>query len=178
MSLRILIDDTEVTALMDRLQHLDLSSLAASAAEQVAIMGQDAFSDPDLRPAPWAPLSESYEKQLKGRWNSKVSKIKGKKAREAAVFEKQILIETGDLRKSITASKTARKTADGYEARISSDREYAAYHQFGTKKMDERPFLPIKADLTLGTATLTDTAWTTIKPTLLESLKRIISADS
>lgn len=34
-------------------------------------------------------------------------------------------------------------------SRVVSDREYAVYHQFGTSKMDPRPFVPVKANGTL-----------------------------
>ena len=52
----------------------------------------------------------------------------------------------------------------------------AAYHQFGTPKakLPARPFLPSEADLTSGTAVLTDAAWESIRPLLERRIKQLI----
>lgn len=77
---------------------------------------------------------------------------------------------------SILAFEIGKKTTDGgYVASVASDREYAAYHQFGTVKMPARPFLPIKVDFATRTMTLTDFAWESLKPLLIRNFKQIIS---
>ena len=49
------------------------------------------------------------------------------------------LIDTGRLWQSVTSQGAA----------VTSDAPYAAFHQFGTKKMPARPFVPAKSDGTL-----------------------------
>ncbi|NLB69536.1 MAG: hypothetical protein GX804_07615 [Lentisphaerae bacterium] len=171
MHIEIRIDDAEIKSLIGHIENLDLSSLSATAAGHVATLGTRAFRDESLRPEPWAPLSESYEKRLKAAWGSK-----HKKKRNPPAFEHQLLIDTGLLRRSIRAFEIGEKTTDGgYVASVASDREYAAYHQFGTVKMPARPFLPIKVDFATRTMTLTDFAWESLKPLLIRNLKQIIS---
>ena len=163
----------ELEAYVGSLQGVDLSPISKAAADFVVDSGTDAFTDESLRPSPWAPLSKKYEQKLRRDWSKKTSQIKSRKLRESAVFEHQLLIDSEALHQSLSA-KEGEKAADGsYVSRVASDREYAAYHQFGTSKMPARPFLPIDADLSIGTATLTEKAWNTVKPTLLSTLKRI-----
>lgn len=177
MALEIRIDDSRVNELLGILQNIDLAPLSATAAEFVATRGTRAFRDETLRPSPWDPLSQKYEQRLKNKFSAGVSKMRSKKQRAAATFEHQLLIDTDALRRSIKAFEVGQKTASGgYVARVASDREYAAYHQFGTKHMPARPFLPISANLQTGTAVLTDEAWNVLKPALERTLKRIIKS--
>lgn len=170
MSLEIRISASQVETLLDRLQSLDLSPVSKAAAEFVVNTGTEAFTNESLRPSPWDPLSDAYEKKLKNAWSSKA---KNKKKE----FLHQLLIDSGDLKDSLKLLESPAGSSDGgYIARVASDREYAAYHQFGTSKMPARPFLPINADLSIGTATLTDKAWDTVKPDLISALKRSIES--
>ena len=62
-----------------------------------------------------------------------------------------MLIDEGFLARSIRVASVDEKRAE-----IVSDREYAAYHQFGTKKMPRRPFLPFaNANFNAGEVKLT-----------------------
>lgn len=174
MSTEIRVSDSQVKTLLDHLQNLDLSPISAQAAEMAANWGKRAFLEESLRPAPWAPWSPKYEKRLKGKFAAKVSRMRSKAKRESQVFDRKLLIDKDLLRRSIRAFEVGERNSDGgYVANIASDREYAAYHQFGTSKMPARPFLPIDADLSAGTSVLTDAAWNAIKPTLERTLRRI-----
>lgn len=51
-----------------------------------------------------------------------------------------ILVESGDLFKSITSH------ADKYEVSVGTPEIYGVYHQFGTANIPARPFLGINAD--------------------------------
>lgn len=64
----------------------------------------------------------------------KPSTVKQKKGRGGG-----ILVERGDLMKSITHHATSHSVAVG------TDRHYGKYHQVGTKHMPARPFLGISA---------------------------------
>ena len=179
MSLEIRVSDTQVNDLLERLQHLDLSTVSAVAAEHVSLWGTRAFRDSSLRPSQWAPLSKSYESKLRRDFSKKVSRMRSKEKREWTFFEHHLLIDTGLLLRSLRAFEVGERTADGgYVSTVASDRAYAAYHQFGTRKMPARPFIPIKADLSAGTFVLTDEAWDAIKPTLLRTLRRVIESCS
>jgi phage gpG-like protein len=172
----------EITISADRLKEiqdqlggidkLDFSPISAIAAEQAVLWGTRAFKDESKRPSPWAPWSPAYEKRLKGAWTAKHSTKSGKLRKSAGTFEadRQLLIDTGGLKDGLAAK------VDGGHAYISSDREYAAYHQFGAPKakLPARPFLPIEADFSLGTAVLTDAAWESIRPLLERKLKQLI----
>ena len=79
----------------------------------VASEATRAFRYPSLRPSPWAPR-------------------KDKKAKHP------LLIKSGSLRQSMSWRIAAPDTVQ-----IGSDRKYAGYHQFGTKRMPARPFFPI-----------------------------------
>ena len=63
-------------------------------------------------------------------------KGKAKAAAAKAAENRQPLYDTGALSQSMTLKIGAGK------AGVASDRPYAAYHQYGTKKMPARPFVP------------------------------------
>ena len=75
-----------------------------------------AFTDASLRPSPWAPR-------------------KDKKSTHP------LLIKNGHLWKSFRSRVTGPDTVT-----VGSDREYAKYHQLGTKKMPARPFYPVDSN--------------------------------
>ena len=98
-----------------------------------------AFNEPSLRPTPWAPLKPSTLKN---------------KARKG--LSDGILKATGTLMRSIRIV-----SVDNNDVKVGTDREYAAYHQWGTKRAPKgqawvkgtefatrtippRPFLPIE----------------------------------
>jgi Mu-like prophage protein gpG len=175
MALEITISDKQVKDLLANLQDLDLAPISAAAAEGAARMGARAFREEALRPAPWEPLAPSTMRQVNRGFDKKKSKL-SKKKQETANFIKNPLIDTGAMMRFLRAFEIGERAPDGgYIASIASDRPYAAFHQFGTKHIPARPFLPIDANLTAGTATLTDKAWNTLKPTLERILKRLIS---
>lgn len=88
-----------------------------------ATSAQDAFDDPALRPAPWAPKT-SFKKTRGGKLKTK------------------LLVDSGMLRRSPRVTGT---TDDSVT--ISTARTYAAYHQFGAPKahIPARPFFPVDA---------------------------------
>lgn len=97
-------------------------ALQAGALAIVSI-SQRAFSDASLRPSPWRPLASSTLKRRKA------------EGRGSAV-----LMKTGELSRSPRIGQIT-STVD-----VVSDRQYAAYHQLGTKRMPARPFFPFKSD--------------------------------
>ncbi|MGI5868672.1 MAG: hypothetical protein ACOX9C_04400 [Kiritimatiellia bacterium] len=110
-----------------------MRAVAMEAAEELKIMTELSFNSASMRPAEWLPLSGATEAGL-----SKARKRAAKK-RGAA----KPLIDTGTLMKSFSIEDAG---PDG--ATLASDtaankgRQYAAYHQHGTKKMPARPFVP------------------------------------
>lgn len=92
-------------------------ALEGIGAEAASLAGR-AFRSESLRPEPWAPRKPS--KHDDGH---------------------PLLIRSGALRQSVGW----RLEGAGAVA-VGSDREYAAYHQFGTKNMPARPFLPFDRD--------------------------------
>ena len=88
-----------------------------------------AFRHPNLRPSPWAPRKPTYI--------VKVNKKTGKKTKK--LDDHPLLIKTGALRQSIDAKEQWPRNM----VVVGSDREYASYHQTGTKNMPARPFFPV-----------------------------------
>jgi phage gpG-like protein len=89
---------------------------AGGALESVATR---AFRDAELRPAEWPPLAESTQRRRPGG---------------------QPLIDTGALLRSLAAKEPTQERVE-----VASSREYALFHQFGTKHMPARPFFPVDA---------------------------------
>ncbi|MCA1963839.1 MAG: phage virion morphogenesis protein [Prosthecobacter sp.] len=85
-------------------------------------MGQRAFDEPQLRPAPWA----------------KRKSPKGKHP---------LLIKSGDLRQGLHLSKAGSDTV-----RVGSPARYAATHQLGRDAIPPRPFFPVLQDQLTGHA--------------------------
>lgn len=92
------------------------SALEAIGAE-VKSQAERAFKHPHYRPSPWAPRKSG------GTW--------------------PLLVKhpNGGLRASIESKLDGDDTVV-----VGTDKEYAGYHQFGTKHMPARPFMPIDAN--------------------------------
>ena len=97
--------------------------------QAVASRATQAFRTPTMRPSPWAPRKPSY--------TVKVNKKTGKKTKKLDAHP--LLIKSGSLRQSIGWKLRVFDTA----VVVGTDKEYASYHQFGTKHMPARPFMPI-----------------------------------
>lgn len=159
----------EIQGRIGGIDKLDYSPVSAVLAEQAVNWGTRAFKDTSMRPKPWAPWSDSYKAKLYGAWKKENTTKRGK-LRKSAQFDRRLLIDTGGLKDSLSA------TTSGGHAYISSDREYAAYHQFGAPNanLPARPFLPIEVDFATGSATLTQAAWEAIRPALEQRVKLLI----
>lgn len=92
-------------------------------------------------------------------------KTRAKTARAKAMENRQPLYDTGALSQSMTLKIGAGK------AGVASDRPYAAYHQYGTKKMPARPFVPALGPP--GQEQLTEKAAQFVKGAIEAELKKI-----
>lgn len=99
----------------------DKRPVLAAAGAALASVATRAFRIAALRPKEWPKLKDATLKRKGGRGGP--------------------LIDTGALFRSILAKEPE---ADSVE--VGTDRTYALYHQFGTKKMQERPFFPVVDD--------------------------------
>lgn len=104
-------------AALARAQRKALSAIGAHVASEAT----QAFRDPKLRPAPWAPRKDTRHGD-----------------RASGRDSHPLLIKSGALRQSISWRVTAPDTVV-----VGSDKKYGPYHQFGTKNMPARPFFPI-----------------------------------
>jgi len=88
-----------------------------------ATAAQDAFDDPAMRPAPWAP-KKAFKKTRGGKLKTK------------------LLVDSGMLRRSPRVTK-----ADDTSVTVGTSRTYAAYHQLGAPRagIPARPFFPVDA---------------------------------
>lgn len=87
----------------------------ADIGQAVASRATLAFRSEPIRPSPWAPRKPS--KRDDGH---------------------PLLIKSGSLRQSIGYKVVGKDTVV-----VGTDRKYAGYHQFGTKHMPARPFMPL-----------------------------------
>ena len=97
---------------------------------EVVSQTQMAFRRPQYRPSPWEPRKPTYI--------VKVNKKTGKKTKK--LDDHPLLIKSGALRQSIFWFKIHGDD----RVTIMSDKNYAWYHQTGTKNMPARPFFPVK----------------------------------
>ncbi|MDD4059173.1 MAG: phage virion morphogenesis protein [Kiritimatiellae bacterium] len=104
-----------------------MARVARVAGEELAIMAAEAFHSERVRPAEWPPLSRRTEAGM-----SKARK-RGAKKRGSA----RPLVDTGTLMRSFEVG-----AADGDGVTVKSTQDYAVYHQYGTRKMPARPFIP------------------------------------
>ena len=95
--------------------------------QAVASRATLAFRTASFRPSPWAPRKPSYIVT--------VNKKTGKKTKK--LDNHPLLIKSGSLRQSISW-----KFSGDDAVVVGTDRKYAGYHQFGTKHMPARPFMP------------------------------------
>lgn len=116
----------------------------------VASLATRAFRDESLRPTQWPPVKPATQKQKK----------KGRTS---------TLIDTGTLFRSIRANDPTGETVE-----IVSDRFYASFHQFGTKRMPARPFIPAKGGADGGAAELTATAEKRVRSAMEAQAKAVL----
>lgn len=81
---------------------------------EVASQADRAFKHPHYRPSPWAPRKSG------GTW--------------------PLLVKHPDV--GLRASIESKLVGDDTVV-VGTDKEYAGYHQFGTKNMPARPFMPV-----------------------------------
>jgi len=116
----------DVPAALARAQRNALAAVGQAVASRSTL----AFRTPELRPAPWAPRKPSYVVTVNKKTKKKTKKLD----------DHPLLIKSGSLRQSI-----GWKFQGDDAVAVGSDKEYASYHQFGTKRMPARPFFPFDA---------------------------------
>ena len=132
MNITIDITDNLDAALDGIIKKIDRSKIAEAAGYALANMAKDSFEDESLRPKPWAPLKEATVRR---------------KAREGK--SENILKENLFLYKAIMAQNSGDGSVD-----VTAGVPYGVHHQFGTKNMPARPFMPFNP----ATGELTDAA--------------------
>ena len=161
MPLSITFDDSAFRKLVKKAGPAARSAALRAGAQSIAEDGTRAFREPALRPSEWADYSQSKAGQ----------KYKAQKMKKGRT---QMLIDEGFLAKSIRVA-----SVDSKRAEIVSDREYAAYHQFGTKKMPARPFLPFAGvNSEAGDIMLTKQGESRAIAAMTASLKKSLAPDA
>lgn len=115
---------TDFPVALARAQQRILRDIGQAVASRATL----AFRTPQMRPSPWAPRKPSY--------TVTVNKKTGRKAKK--IDDHPLLIKSGSLRQSI-----GWKLRGGDSVVVGTDKQYAGYHQFGTKHMPARPFMPV-----------------------------------
>lgn len=135
----IQLDDREVRSALERLQArlADMTPVMKAIATALEAQVEKRFetaTDPAGRP--WAPLAASTLSAwlARGRGNRRKDGGLTKKGRER-LSSRRPLYDTGDLLGSLASSFTRS------EARVGFGQPYAAYHEYGTKKMPRRGLL-------------------------------------
>ncbi|MCI1193414.1 phage virion morphogenesis protein [Calidifontimicrobium sp. SYSU G02091] len=135
----IQIDDREVRAALDRLQRRlsDLSPVMKAIATELEARVEQRFetaTDPQGRP--WKPLAPSTLAAYlaRGKGNRRKDGSLTKKGRER-LASRRPLYDTGDLLGSLTSSFSRS------EARVGFGQPYAAFHEYGTKRIPRRGLL-------------------------------------
>ncbi len=105
------------------------AAIAREAATELQRITEQNFTSTRLRPAPWAPLAASTLAGL-----SRPRKRAAKKVKAGA----SPLIDTSTLFKSFSVQNVSEGGAE-----LESTQEYSVYHQFGTKTIPARPFVPL-----------------------------------
>lgn len=153
-SIKITFDDSAVREALDRLARAgaDLRPAFADIGEHLLISHRERWDrqvDPDGKP--WKPLSDATlrRKMLKGVRRGKDAKRKSLTTRGrtkagaiAALGRAQILVESGDLRDTLSYDARTNQLAFG------TNRKYGATHQFGDPErgIPARPFLGLSGD--------------------------------
>jgi phage gpG-like protein len=106
----------------------DLSPLFCEIANELLLIAEDAFEKEQsaIDDSDWADLSKSTLKQKKG---------KGRK-----------LQQTGAMKDSLMVESTRYSATIGVNIKSDKDYIYPAVHQFGSKHVEARPFLPFDSD--------------------------------
>jgi len=154
------------------------AEVALEGATEIASMGTRAFNSPRLRPAEWPPLAESYNSAKKKAWD-----VSRKSNRGRGSYKQTPLVETGALKGSLRVGG-AKPDGEGFAASVTSDRPYAAYHQFGGNSKSgkarppQRPFLPLKPGARgeiPKPLTLSEDGWRYVKRKCEEAIRRILN---
>ncbi len=118
------ITDLLTPALLGKLARIsDPLPVLRAAGAALASASTRSFREPAFRVEPWAPLKPATLKAKRGRGG----------------------ILMGDppvLFRSILAAEPA-----GDEIEVGTDRAYGLFHQFGTRRIPARPFIPISGDI-------------------------------
>ena len=184
VEIKIAVDDAALKDKITMLKRLAAREVALAAAKQVQVMGTRAFRDPSFRPREWPQLAESTHGRHKKKWDAKNLKKDGTPKKGKSYERHQPLIDTGALMRSLYVDQSAASANDDgteFTATVVSDREYAAYHQFGgTSKHGKpqppaRPFLPFE-DLSTdgGTVTLTARAAEAVSRVVRNVVERLL----
>lgn len=134
--MQILIKDP-VTAALDQVgaKIRDRTPIAEAVGLTVSSLAARSFNDPSVRASPWAPLKPATLRE----------KIAA--GQSTAILKRSTLL--------FRSWRVIEATAD--RVRVGSDRFYAIFHQFGTKRgLPARPMLPITGGV--DNARLTDLA--------------------
>ena len=99
--------------------------------QEVVTRATLAFRTASFRPSPWEPRKKRYVVVVNKKTKKKTKKLD----------THPLLIKSGALRQSIFWFKIHGEDS----VTIMSDKEYAKYHQHGTKHMPARPFFPVDA---------------------------------
>lgn len=154
MSVELSINDRISPAMRRALAAMqDKRPVLEAGGEVLASHATRAFRQDSLRPAPWDPLAASTLKR-KGR-------------------DSGLLIDTGMLFASLSGAQPAVWEVGSEQIEVGTDREYAVFHQFGTKKMPARPFFPVD-----GGGELTAAAARELKATLEAAIGARIGAST
>lgn len=116
----------DIPAAVERAKTQALKDIGADVVSRT----QMAFRHPQVRPEPWEPRKPTYI--------VKVNKKTGEKTKK--LDDHPLLIKSGALHQSIFWFKIHGDD----RVTIMSDKNYAWYHQTGTKNMPARPFFPVK----------------------------------
>ena len=100
--------------------------IVESAASELQSMSERTFNSTRFRPTEWPELKESTKKQ---------------KAR--LKLSSKPLQAHGTLKRSLSTSGIL---ADDTSASFDDGTEYGVYHQYGTRKMPARPFVPVTGE--------------------------------
>lgn len=142
--------EADLKKMMRNIQGPGRALVLKAGGQAIAAMATRSFRDPKLRAKPWAPLSAyTLKRKKKGRTS--------------------ILIDTGALFRSIRVNQPSGDTVE-----IVTDRFYATFHQFGTKRMPARPMIPATGGADGGEANLTDAAEARVRAAMEAQTKAIL----
>lgn len=145
--------EADLRHLLGKVQGPGRALILKAGGHAVASISTRAFRDESLRPAPWLPVKPATQKRKKkGRTSTLIDEVK--------------------LFRSIRANNPAGETVE-----IVSDRFYASFHQFGTKKMPARPFVPATGGAGGGEANLTAEAEKRVRRAMEAQTKAVLGGE-